>query len=196
MIFRVARPHQDRHQNSSGAVGNNPPTFPSSSETRSYVIHSAIICANKYGRRQTFMGRFAGTLLISGSQSSVNGDILLKAGISDPSQAISAATSFVQAKGFKSGFSVVVIGTKGQVDSVSGILMSDVVSPPAPAAQTIPSTLLGETAVRSAARPRASETKKRSRPRPKPKARPKKRNSATRSKKRRATGHKSKRPKR
>lgn len=75
------------------------------------------------------MGRFSGTLLISGSQSSVNGDILLMAGDSDSDQAMSDATSFVKRKGFQSGFAIVVTGTMGQVGPVSGIIMTDAAAP-------------------------------------------------------------------
>jgi hypothetical protein len=88
------------------------------------------------------MSRFNGILLINGGQSSLSGDLLLKADIADPSQAISAATAFVTGKGFQNGFSAVVIGTKGQVNSVQGIVMSDIQSPQAATQQG--SRLLGE----------------------------------------------------
>jgi hypothetical protein len=76
------------------------------------------------------MSEFRGTLLISGSQSSVNGSILLMAGDQDPDQAMSDATSFVKRKGFQSGFAIVVTGTVGQVGTVNGIIMSDAAAPP------------------------------------------------------------------
>lgn len=76
------------------------------------------------------MGEFKGTLLISGSQSSVNGNILLMAGDQDPDQAMSDATSFVKRKGFQSGFSIIVAGSMGQVGTVSGIVMTNAAAPP------------------------------------------------------------------
>jgi hypothetical protein len=75
------------------------------------------------------MSEFRGILLISGSQSSVNGDILLMAGDQDPDSAISGATSFVKRKGFQSGFSIIVTGSKGQVGDVSGIVMTSAAAP-------------------------------------------------------------------
>jgi hypothetical protein len=80
------------------------------------------------------MSRFAGVLQVSQSQSSVNGNILLMSGVADPNQAMSSATSFVQGKGFRNGFNIVVIGERGQVGSVSGIVMTDAVAPPVTAA--------------------------------------------------------------
>lgn len=86
------------------------------------------------------MSRFTGILQVSQNQSSVNGNILLMSGVADPSQAMSSATSFVQGKGFRSGYRIVVIGDLGQVGSISGIIMTDAVAPsvtaptPAPAA--------------------------------------------------------------
>lgn len=67
--------------------------------------------------------------MISGSQSSVNGDILLMAGDQDPDSAMSGATSFVKRKGFQSGFSIIVTGSKGQVGDVSGIIMTSAAAP-------------------------------------------------------------------
>lgn len=75
------------------------------------------------------MSEFRGTLLISGGQSSINGDILLMAGDQDPDQAMSDATSFVKRKRFQSGFDIVVTGTMGQVGTVSGIIMTEAAAP-------------------------------------------------------------------
>ena len=85
------------------------------------------------------MSEFRGILLISGSQSSVNGDILLMAGDEDPDSAMSGATSFVKRKGFQSGFSIIVTGSKGQVGDVSGIVMTSAAAPTvaAPAAMAV-----------------------------------------------------------
>jgi hypothetical protein len=77
------------------------------------------------------MGQFRGTLLISGSQSSVNGNVLLMAGDQDPNLAMSDATSFVKRKGFQSGFAIVVTGTLGQVGPTNGIIMTDAAAPAA-----------------------------------------------------------------
>lgn len=76
------------------------------------------------------MSEFRGTLLISGSQSSVTGNILLMAGDQDPNLAMSDATSFVKRKGFQSGFAIVVTGTMGQVGPTSGIIITDASAPP------------------------------------------------------------------
>lgn len=150
------------------------------------------------------MSRFSGTLLISGSQSSVNGDILLMAGDSDSDQAMSDATSVVKRKGFQSGFSIIVIGDKGQVGSVSGILMTDAVAPPA----AVPSrTAIAElapsvdatagpvpaTAPKKAAKKKAARKKRKKTVSRKPKT-PRK-NSSKRAGKRTTAGKKSKRGK-
>jgi hypothetical protein len=76
------------------------------------------------------MSRFTGILQVSQSQSSVTGNILLMSGVADPNQAMSSATSFVQGKGFRNGYRIVVIGELGQVGSISGIIMTDAVAPP------------------------------------------------------------------
>jgi hypothetical protein len=97
------------------------------------------------------MGQFRGTLLIGGSQSSVNGDILLMAGDQDPNVAMSDATSFVKRKGFQSGFAIVVTGTMGQVGPTSGIIMTDASASPvvAPA----PAAMLAVPAAQAGGRP-------------------------------------------
>jgi hypothetical protein len=93
------------------------------------------------------MGQFRGTLLIGGSQSSVNGDILLMAGDQDPNVAMSDATSFVKRKGFQSGFAIVATGAMGQVGPTSGIIMTDASAPP-PVAPT-PAAMLAAPAARA-----------------------------------------------
>ena len=64
-------------------------------------------------------------------------------GVQDPSQAMSSATSFVQGKGFHSGYKIVVIGELGQVGSISGIIMTNAVAPPvtAPAPTPAPAAM-------------------------------------------------------
>lgn len=123
------------------------------------------------------MSRFAGILQISQSQSSVNGNILLMSGVADPNQAMSSATSFVQGKGFRNGFNIVVIGELGQVGSVSGIIMTDAVAPQvtaaAPAAMAAVTPAASATSA-SLAAPGRTASKKKKAP-PKKKAAPKKR---------------------
>jgi hypothetical protein len=109
----------------------------------------------------TFMDRFNGILLISGNQSSVNGELLLMAGVPDAQQAMSAATAFVQGKGFRNGDAIVVIGVRGQVGSVSGILMSDAVPPPRTATQAVATpAFAAATPQASAKRPAIGQAKK------------------------------------
>jgi|ERR1700722_5516255 hypothetical protein len=114
------------------------------------------------------MSRFTGILQVSQSQSSVNGNVLLMSGVADPTQAMSSATSFVQGKGFRNGYRIVVIGDLGQVGSISGIIMTDAVAPPvtapapAPAAMAAVEPSATATSVRQAAprKPAAKKKKK------------------------------------
>lgn len=73
------------------------------------------------------MSQFRGILKISGSQSSLNGELLAKAGIPDLGQALAAATAFLLAKGLSNGSSIVVTGERGQLGGANVILMIDAV---------------------------------------------------------------------
>jgi hypothetical protein len=109
------------------------------------------------------MGQFRGTLLISGSQSSVNGDILLMSGDQDPNLAMSDATSFVKRKGFQSGFAIVVTGTLGQVGPTSGIIMTDAAAPVArPVADMALATAVRAASPSANAQPKKPAAKKKS----------------------------------
>jgi len=103
------------------------------------------------------MSEFRGILQIRGSQSSVNGDILLMAGDQDPDQAMSGATSFVKRKGFQSGFSIIVTGSMGQVGTVSGIIMTNAAAPSV-AAPTV--TAMAEATARMSVAPALRISKK------------------------------------
>jgi hypothetical protein len=125
------------------------------------------------------MSRFTGILQISQNQSSVNGNILLMSGVADPNQAMSSATSFVQGKGFRNGYRIVVIGELGQVVSISGIIMTDAVAPlvtapklaPVPVAAVEPAaTAVGVSRAakkKTAARKKAATPKKKAAPKKK-----------------------------
>lgn len=76
---------------------------------------------------RTAMSQFRGILKISGSQSSLNGELLAKAGIPDLGQALAAATAFLLAKGLSNGSSIVVTGERGQLGGANVILMIDAV---------------------------------------------------------------------
>ena len=68
------------------------------------------------------MSTFTGTLSIISNQSSLDGDLLLKAGIPDTAQAIFAATQYlVKIKKLQSGQFIQVTGQK--VPNISAILM-------------------------------------------------------------------------
>ena len=73
------------------------------------------------------MSQFRGILKISGSQSSVNGELLAKAGIPDLGQALAAATAFLLAKGLSNGSAIVVTGERGELGGANVILMIDAV---------------------------------------------------------------------
>jgi hypothetical protein len=79
------------------------------------------------------MDKFTGILAINGDQSSLNGNLLVKAGISDPAQAISAATAYLLNNGFHNGSFIIVLGTQGSVGNVNVIIMSSALHPAADA---------------------------------------------------------------
>lgn len=72
------------------------------------------------------MADFSGRLTVINSQSSLDNDLLLRAGIPDATQAIFAATQFLlKTKKLLPGQMIKVTGDKGTFGSVSVIVMSD-----------------------------------------------------------------------
>jgi hypothetical protein len=72
------------------------------------------------------MPDFTGRLTVINSQSSLDNDLLLRAGIADPTQAIFAATQFLlKTKHLVSGQTIVVTGDRGSFGAVSIIVMTD-----------------------------------------------------------------------
>lgn len=72
------------------------------------------------------MADFSGRLTVINSQSSLDNDLLLRAGIPDATQAIFAATQFLlKTKKLISGQKIIVTGDKGSFGDVSVIVMTD-----------------------------------------------------------------------
>lgn len=71
------------------------------------------------------MAEFQGTLSVDQDESSLDGTVLAKAGVSDEAQAIAAATAFLEDKELMDGDAITVSGTKSQFNTVAVILMVD-----------------------------------------------------------------------
>ncbi|HKS30619.1 MAG TPA: hypothetical protein VJS44_22525 [Pyrinomonadaceae bacterium] len=72
------------------------------------------------------MADFPGRLTVINGQSSLDNNLLLRPGIPDATQAISAATQFLlKTKKLMSGQSIIVTGNKGTFGSISVIVMTD-----------------------------------------------------------------------
>lgn len=78
------------------------------------------------------MSEFFGRLSIIGSQSSLDNDLLLRAGIPDAAQAVFAATQFlVKSRNFSSGQMIIVTGEKGSFGDAGIIVMTNARADPA-----------------------------------------------------------------
>lgn len=78
------------------------------------------------------MPDFKGRLTVINGQSSLNNDLLLRAGLPDATQAIFAATQFLlKTVGLISGQAIIVTGNKGSLGDVSVIVMTSARADPA-----------------------------------------------------------------
>jgi hypothetical protein len=96
--------------------GRSRPTAASPKKPSAGLIKPQILAGPKlFDEADAESSEFTGTLFIANGQSSLNGILLLLAGVSDFASAVAAAAQALQNQGFQSGQTIIVTGRSAVV---------------------------------------------------------------------------------